>query len=156
MSIDLHLHTQASDGTITAEHLVSLAANMGLSALSITDHDAVDSLNAGASTAAKKGLTFIPGVEFSSSYTSDIALHILGYGIDAKHNDVQQILARNQAAWDKSEEDSILALEKLDIKISRKRHDYWKTQYEDGGRSEEHTSELQSRPHLVCRLLLEK
>src|SRR5690554_6652522 len=105
MSIDLHLHTQASDGTITAEHLVSLAANMGLTALSITDHDTVDSLSAGASAAAKKGLTFIPGVELSTSYTPDIALHILGYGIDTENSEIQQILARNQAAWDKSEED---------------------------------------------------
>src|SRR2546422_2900733 len=32
----------------------------------------------------------------------------------------------------------------------------WVTDYQDNRRSEEHTSELQSRLHLVCRLLLEK
>src|SRR5262245_64328698 len=34
--------------------------------------------------------------------------------------------------------------------------DYWTPKNYDGGRSEEHTSELQSLRHLVCRLLLEK
>lgn len=133
MSIDLHLHTQASDGTMTADELIALAAREGLHAISITDHDSTASLQAGAVAAAKNNLTFIPGVELSASYSPDVSLHILGYGIDKDNKDLQRVLAENQKAWDKNEEDSIAALQKLDIKIDRERHEYWKTRYEQGG-----------------------
>jgi predicted metal-dependent phosphoesterase TrpH len=133
MSIDLHLHTQASDGTITADELITLAAKEGLTAIAITDHDSTASLQAGAVAAARNNLTFIPGVEISASYSPDVSLHILGYGIDEGNKDLQRVLAENQKAWDKSEEDSIISLQKLDIKIDRERHEYWKTCHQEGG-----------------------
>lgn len=133
MSIDLHLHTQASDGTLTPEKLIEEAAKAGLKAVAITDHDTTDSLAAGAKAAAREGLAFIPGVEISASYNPDTALHFLGYGIDPADQRLQEILAFNQAAWDKSEEDSIEALERLKITIDPKRYDYWKNHRQLGG-----------------------
>lgn len=133
MSIDLHLHTQASDGTLTPDILIEQAAENGLTAVAVTDHDVTASLAAGAAAAAKHGITFISGVEISSSYTPDIALHILGYGIDPENKELNRVLSYNLGAWEKSEEDSIKALKKLKIEISRERYDYWKDHREQGG-----------------------
>ncbi|HEY8391233.1 MAG TPA: PHP domain-containing protein [Capillibacterium sp.] len=133
MAIDLHLHTHASDGTLSPRALLTAAAELGLTAVAITDHDATGSLAEGATVAAELGLTFIPGVEVSASYTPDISLHILGYGIDPGHSGLRQVLARNQKAWEQNEEDSIAALARLGIKIDRRRYAYWKAHPEAGG-----------------------
>ncbi|NLW58809.1 MAG: PHP domain-containing protein [Firmicutes bacterium] len=133
MAIDLHLHTQASDGTLSPRELLTAAAKLGLSAVSITDHDTTAALATGTAIAAELGLAFLPGVELSASYTPDVTLHILGYGIDPAHPGLQAVLAANQKAWDQSEEDSIAALERLGIKIDRTRYNYWKDHPEAGG-----------------------
>lgn len=82
--IDLHSHTNASDGTFTPSELVDYAAEKGLSALAITDHDTIDGLLE-AKTRAKRHpeLEIISGIEFSTN--SDLCkqdIHILGYYID--------------------------------------------------------------------------
>lgn len=133
MSIDLHLHTQASDGTLNPKELLFAAQNFGLTAVSITDHDVTTSLAEGRIIATDLGLTFIPGVEVSASYTPDLSLHILGYGIDPQNPELCKILRQNQEAWDQSEEDSITALEKINIKIDRAKYDYSLTHPENGG-----------------------
>ena len=115
MAIDLHLHTNASDGTLSPQELLTAAAKLGLSAVSITDHDSTAALAAGTAVAAELGLAFIPGVELSASYSPEISLHILGYGIDPAHPELRG-LGREPKAWDQSEEDSIAALEKRPLK----------------------------------------
>jgi predicted metal-dependent phosphoesterase TrpH len=133
LGLDLHLHTQASDGTLTPEELVAKAAAKGLTGIAVTDHDTTDSLERTAKAAAEHGLVFIPGVEISASYTQHTAFHILGYGIDPENRELQAVLRHNLAAWDKNEEDSLLALEKLGIKIDGERYEYWKNHPERGG-----------------------
>lgn len=80
MSIDLHVHTDASDGTLTPEQCVDAAARAGLTALGIVDHDTMGGL-ARAAAAAEGRLTFIPGVEISTQ-AGNAEMHILGYLID--------------------------------------------------------------------------
>ena len=133
MPIDLHLHTQASDGTLTPKPLLTAAKKAGLTAVSITDHDVTTSLAEARRIAADLGLTFIPGVEVSASYSPDLSLHILGYGIDPQNPELCKILHQNQKAWEQSEEDSIAALEKINIKIDREQYNYWLTHPEKGG-----------------------
>jgi predicted metal-dependent phosphoesterase TrpH len=133
LGLDLHLHTQASDGTMTPEELVAAAVAKGLTGIAVTDHDATDSLDRAAKAAAAHGLLFIPGVEISASYTRHTAFHILGYGIDPENRELQAVLEQNLAAWEKNEEDSVLALEKLGIKIDNERYEYWKNHPERGG-----------------------
>ena len=58
-----------------------MAANRGLGILSITDHDTVAHLQPAREQSAETGITFIPGVEFSTSL-SDRDVHILGYAFD--------------------------------------------------------------------------
>lgn len=133
MGLDLHLHTQASDGTLTPEELVAKAAAKGLTGIAVTDHDTTGSLDRAAKAAAVHGLLFLPGVEVSASYTRHTAFHILGYGIDPENRELQAVLRHNLAAWAKNEEDSLLALEKLGVKIDNKRYEYWKNYREHGG-----------------------
>lgn len=83
--IDLHTHTTASDGQDTPAELVNFASQQGLSVLAVTDHDTVDALPEVAEHAAHAGITFIPGVELST--TVDRAeVHVLGYFADP-HDD---------------------------------------------------------------------
>ncbi len=83
-TIDLHSHTNASDGTYTPTELVDYAAKKGLSSLAITDHDTLDGLDEALAAAGQyPELEIIPGIEFSTH--SDICksdIHILGYYID--------------------------------------------------------------------------
>ena len=77
---DLHIHTTFSDGQYTPEEIVKLAADAGITVLSITDHDSVAGLASGKAAADKMGIKFINGIEISCQVHRE--LHILGYGID--------------------------------------------------------------------------
>ena len=75
---DLHCHSTCSDGTLSPDELVQLAVDLGLSGLSITDHDTVEAYKTVLATAEAKGLRMITGVEFSSAL-HDTSVHILGF-----------------------------------------------------------------------------
>jgi len=81
MRFDLHVHSTASDGTLTPRQLVESSVCQGLSALAITDHDSIEGVDEALKAAAETNLMIIPGVELSASW-NDIDLHILGYFID--------------------------------------------------------------------------
>jgi predicted metal-dependent phosphoesterase TrpH len=76
--IDLHAHTTASDGSLSPTELMNQAADLGLSALAVTDHDTVAGLPEAAETAARRGITFVPGVELSVEDDRG-RFHLLGY-----------------------------------------------------------------------------
>ena len=79
--IDLHTHTNVSDGQDTPAGLVHAAARQGISVLGLTDHDTMAGLDAAAEAASGLGVTLVPGVELST--TVDRAeVHILGYFVD--------------------------------------------------------------------------
>ncbi|TGC08511.1 PHP domain-containing protein [Methanolobus halotolerans] len=81
--VDLHAHTTFSDGDLKPAELVRYAFDVGLKALSVTDHDTIEGLEAAEKECARKGIKFIPGIEFTSKLdTPRIELHILGYGFD--------------------------------------------------------------------------
>ncbi len=85
---DLHIHTIASDGEMTAEEIIDASARLGLKNISITDHDGVGAYKYGAGKlidrARSKGVDFITGTELDSEYMG-VEVHILGYGIDVEH-----------------------------------------------------------------------
>lgn len=80
--IDLHCHSTFSDGVLSPTQLVRLAAERGLSALAITDHDTVAGVCEAADEAARIGLDFLPAIEISCAFPRPGTLHMLGYGID--------------------------------------------------------------------------
>ena len=88
-TIDLHLHTMASDGRLTPTELVRLVAKQCLETVSITDHDSTEGL-AEAYGAAKEypSLRIIPGIELSADIPGD-EVHILGYFLDYEDPEFQ-------------------------------------------------------------------
>jgi 3',5'-nucleoside bisphosphate phosphatase len=76
--IDLHSHTDESDGTFTPAELVAEAVRIGLRALAITDHDTFAGYDAAAPLAAAAGLDLICGIELSTRYQG-ATVHLLGY-----------------------------------------------------------------------------
>lgn len=76
--IDLHSHTNKSDGTFTPAELVAEAKRIGLSALSITDHDTFTGYDAAVPHAREAGLELICGIELSTRYQG-ATMHLLGY-----------------------------------------------------------------------------
>jgi predicted metal-dependent phosphoesterase TrpH len=76
--IDLHSHTDQSDGTFTPAELVAEASRVGLRALAITDHDTFAGYDAAIPLAAKAGLELICGIELSTRYQGG-SVHLLGY-----------------------------------------------------------------------------
>jgi predicted metal-dependent phosphoesterase TrpH len=81
LNIDLHTHSDCSDGALTPAQLVAMAAAAGVQVLALTDHDTVAGLRAAQRAAAEHGLTLVPGVEISASWRAQ-AVHILGLWID--------------------------------------------------------------------------
>jgi 3',5'-nucleoside bisphosphate phosphatase len=80
MKVDLHLHTTASDGSLSPSAIVWAARAGGLHVIAITDHDTVAGV-AEAQAALPDALHVIPGVELSTTLDG-AELHILGYFID--------------------------------------------------------------------------
>ena len=79
--VDLHLHTNASDGLFTPEEAVKYALKMNLLAIAVTDHDTVDGFVAAKMYAEGSDLEVYPGVELSCMYRG-YDVHVLGYLID--------------------------------------------------------------------------
>jgi len=91
-TIDLHLHTLASDGRLSPTELIQLVANQGLETISITDHDSTEGLEE-AYEAAKKFpyMRIIPGIEMSADIPGD-EVHVLGYFLDYHDVEFQEML----------------------------------------------------------------
>ncbi len=92
--IDLHTHTNCSDGSMTPEELVRHAKKRGLSVIALTDHDTTDGIAGAMQTAREVGLTLIPGVEVSTE--ADSQVHILGFGIDPENAVLKNSFAKQQ------------------------------------------------------------
>jgi len=92
LNIDLHSHSVYSDGTLTPENLVARAAQRGVAALALTDHDETGGLAAARAAAAAHGIRLIDGVEISVTWRGH-TVHIVGLGIDPEHAVLQAGLA---------------------------------------------------------------
>jgi predicted metal-dependent phosphoesterase TrpH len=79
--IDLHLHTTASDGTLSPSELVHQARAAALSIISITDHDTTAGCDAALDAARDLGVEIVPGIEISS-VVDGRDVHVLGYFLD--------------------------------------------------------------------------
>lgn len=88
--IDLHIHTTASDGTLTPAAVTALAAKLGLAAIAITDHDTVSGYAEANQAGRKLGVEVVPGIEISTKYGG--AVHILGYYIDIESKKLKRVL----------------------------------------------------------------
>jgi hypothetical protein len=81
LNIDLHTHSNCSDGTLTPSELVALAAAAGVEVMALTDHDTIAGVAGALEAAVQHGIKLVPGVEISASWHAQ-AVHILGLWID--------------------------------------------------------------------------
>ena len=78
MRIDLHAHSNASDGTQSPAQVVSAAAEAGLDVFALTDHDTTAGWAEAAVAAEQNGIALVRGIEVSCRH-DDISIHLLGY-----------------------------------------------------------------------------
>lgn len=93
MIVDLHTHTNASDGELSPDELVGSAVGRGVGLLAITDHDTI-SAYARLNRATGSELTLISGIEFSANWRRR-TVHIVGLNFDLASSDIAEA-ARNQ------------------------------------------------------------
>lgn len=84
MICDLHLHTTASDGSVSPKGVVGKVKRAGIDFCAITDHDTVDGLRDAEKEGREQGVEVIRGIELSSFSSSEI--HVLGYGMRLDEN----------------------------------------------------------------------
>lgn len=117
--IDLHVHTTASDGTMTPGDVVKLAAKNDLAAISITDHDTIDGIDEAVSSGKEYGIEVIPGIELSCALNKK-EIHILGYYIDYKNKDFTYRLDKLKEIRDNRNDMIAEKFNKIGIPVSMK------------------------------------
>jgi len=90
--IDLHVHSNQSDGTLTPTELAKALNSVGIRKAALTDHDTVTGVEEFLSTAKKFGMDAVSGIEFSVQYDGE--LHILGYAFDYRDVKIGQYMKR--------------------------------------------------------------
>lgn len=90
--IDLHTHSNCSDGSMTPTELVAHAAEKGIKAIALSDHDTVSGVDEAIEAGKRFGVEVVPAIEFSVQ--SKTETHILGYYIDHKSPVLKEALAR--------------------------------------------------------------
>ncbi|MFO7860433.1 MAG: PHP domain-containing protein [Desulfosalsimonas sp.] len=98
--IDLHIHSNASDGSLAPAQILSQAAVCGLAAISITDHDTVAGVKTALQIKLSQGPAFISGVEISAEFPPGFnasgSMHLLGYGFDPYNQPLAELLEKQQ------------------------------------------------------------
>lgn len=79
MTIDLHTHSSHSDGTGSAAVVAEEAADAGLTAFALTDHDTTAGWRAAGEAATARGVAFVPGMEITCQTRDRISVHLLSY-----------------------------------------------------------------------------
>jgi predicted metal-dependent phosphoesterase TrpH len=82
--IDLHTHSNRSDGTDPVAVLLAHAQQSGLDVIALTDHDTADGWTEGRIAAEELGIGFVPGIEISCKLNG-ISVHLLGYLLDPSY-----------------------------------------------------------------------
>lgn len=86
--VDLHVHSNASDGTLTPSEVVHLALQKNLAAIALSDHDTVKGVPEAISAAEDTTLEIVPATELSCYY-QNVEIHVLGLFVDYKDADFQ-------------------------------------------------------------------
>ncbi|ESK39608.1 hypothetical protein P256_01289 [Acinetobacter nectaris CIP 110549] len=98
--IDLHTHSNISDGALTPEDLVHKAVESGIHTLALTDHDSMDGLKRAEIVADEKQIRLISGVEISSQWSrpstkKSYGVHIVGLNIKDRDR-LEQVLVEQK------------------------------------------------------------
>ncbi len=115
--IDLHMHSNASDGSFTPEEVAGMAAGNGVEVFSLTDHDTLDGLPAAGACASRSGIRLIPGVELSVAEEA-MDVHLLAYGFDVRDPTLEAAVRRYREGRKERTRKILSRLKGLGIRIS--------------------------------------
>ncbi len=119
---DLHIHSSASDGTLTPAQILALSIDRQLGAIALTDHDTIDGAKELLAANIPPSIKFMTGVEISAtpppSFRCPGSFHILGYDIDLEDPSLNQTLNTLQDARKNRNPQIIARLNVLGIAIS--------------------------------------
>lgn len=138
MMIDLHLHTNASDGALPPDELVARAAAAGLDLIAIADHDTTAGVGPATRAAASSATRIIPAIEISASHRGR-DVHVLGYCVDPDAPGLADHSARARERRDARIREMIDHLEELGVSV-----DYEAVVAEAGP-----NAQALARPHLA-------
>lgn len=116
--VDLHVHSNASDGTLTPSRVVRLASEAGLASIALTDHDTTAGVPEGIRAGLEWGVEVIPGIEVSSSYEG-VEIHILGLFIDPANPSLLSTLERFRESRNRRNEEILHRLDEKGIHLTR-------------------------------------
>ena len=115
MKADLHNHSYYSDGVLSPAEVVRLASQAGCNLFSLTDHDTTDGIAEAQLEADSLNLNLINGVEISALWRN-MAIHILGLGVNINNDTLQTGLEHNQKLRKERAEKIALGLWRSGIK----------------------------------------
>ena len=122
LRIDLHIHSTASDGSLTPADIIDHAQKLKLAAIAITDHDSVDGSKEALQIGIPPSLGFVTGVEISAAhppfFPGSGSFHILGYDIRLDHAGLNQTLTKLQDARRNRNPEILKRLNKLGFQIT--------------------------------------
>ena len=141
--VDLHIHTTASDGTFTPSEVISLAHELKLKAIAITDHDTLAGSKEALLLGIPASLDFLTGVEISAAsppfYAGSGSFHLLGYSIRLDDPELNHALEKLQQARKNRNPAIISRLNDLGISITL---DEVRRQAGDGQLARPHIAQL--------------
>ncbi|MDI2021695.1 PHP domain-containing protein [Paenarthrobacter nicotinovorans] len=98
MRIDLHAHSNVSDGTESPAGVIVSAVAAGLDAVALTDHDSTDGWESASAAAREHGVAFVPGMEISCRTDEGISVHLLSYLHDPAHEGLLEEITKSKDA----------------------------------------------------------
>ena len=141
MKLDLHVHSTASDGTVSPEEVVERAIAGGLDVLALSDHDTVAGVERAVAAARGRMLHVIPAIEMSSTFEGT-DIHILGYFVDVRSEAFDRHAQRNYRRRDARMGEMVERLGLQGVTITRRQLDEQRAS----------TEVAYSRPHLARAL----
>lgn len=115
--IDLHTHSNISDGSDSPARVAELAAAAGCSAFALTDHDRLDGVRAARARAGELGLEVVPGCEVSCQWEGG-TFHLLGYFVEDGSEPLAGILLELQQARDERNPVMVARLQEAGLPIT--------------------------------------
>ena len=114
--VDLHSHTNCSDGSLSPQTLIDRAVNFQLDVLAITDHDTVSALDIAQNYINDKALplTLVSGIEVSTLW-QNFEIHIVGLNIDSQHPALHKLIATQQDAREQRAQEMGIKLAKCGL-----------------------------------------
>lgn len=115
--IDLHVHSNCSDGTFSPSQLVEYALEKGLKAIALTDHDTTEGIEEARAAAQNTYLQVIPGIELSTAFLGR-DIHILGLNIDPENTYFQEKIKAFQQEREQRNRTMISRMQKEGLRIT--------------------------------------